>query len=148
MPPPAEQLSSLERTHSGAVRAASGRHCAPSTACGLSLSREHPLQALGGLLTWTVQPRDLSDRLRTEHVTDPLPVVIAGVQHSVRKFAPNLTETIGVIPGNHDRSSATELHHAAWPIVNDWLRTDAIRAMRQFDLARSDKRYAGGIHEI
>lgn len=95
--------------------------------------------------TWT---RDLSDRLRTEHATDPLPVVIAGVQRSLRKLAPNLTETIGVIPGNHDRTSTTELHHAAWPIVTDWLRTDATRAMRQLDLARSNKRYAGGIHEI
>ncbi len=40
-------------------------------------------------------------------------MVIAGVQRSVRKFAPNLTETIGVIAGNHDRTSTTELHHAA-----------------------------------
>ncbi|WP_395158954.1 hypothetical protein [Ilumatobacter sp.] len=95
--------------------------------------------------TWA---RDLSDRLRTEHATDPLPVVVAGVQRSVRKFAPTLTETIGVIAGNHDRTSITELHHAAWPIVNDWLRTDATRAICQLDLARSNKRYAGGIHEI
>jgi len=95
--------------------------------------------------TWT---RDLSDRLRTEHATDPLPVVVAGVQRSVREFAPTLAETIGVIAGNHDRTSTTELHHAAWPIVNDWLRTDATRAMRQLDLARSNKRYAGGIHEV
>jgi len=95
--------------------------------------------------TWT---RDLSDCLRAEHATDPLPVVIAGVQRSVRKLAPDLTETIGIIPGNHDRTSTVELHHAAWPIVTDWLRTDATRAMRQLDLARSNKRYAGGIHEI
>jgi len=95
--------------------------------------------------TWT---RDLNQHLRVEHATHPLPVIIAGVQRSVRKLAPNLTDTIGVIPGNHDRTSATDLHHAAWPLVTDWLRTDAARAMDQLEQARSANRYAGGIHEI
>ncbi len=95
--------------------------------------------------TWT---RDLNHHLRTEHATHPLPVIIAGVQRSLRRLAPNLTDTIGVIPGNHDRTRATELHHVAWPLVTDWLRTDATRAMDQLDHARSTNRYAGGIHEI
>ena len=95
--------------------------------------------------TWN---RDLTNHLRAEHATHPLPVVIAGVQRSLRKLAPELTATIGVIAGNHDRTNATELHHAAWPIVTDWLRTDADRAMQQLDDARSANRYAGGIHEI
>jgi len=95
--------------------------------------------------TWT---RNLTDYLRTEHIAHPLPVIIAGVQRSLRKLAPNLTEPIGVIAGNHDRTNATELHNAAWPIVTDWLRTDATRAMNQLVHARSTNRYAGGIHEI
>jgi hypothetical protein len=95
--------------------------------------------------TWT---RDLNHHLRREHATHPLPVIIAGVQRSLRKLAPNLADTIGVIPGNHDRTSATDLHHAAWPLVTDWLRSDATRAMDQLDHALSTNRYAGGIHEI
>ena len=96
--------------------------------------------------TWT---RDISQRLRNEETSQSLPTVIAGVQRSVRKLAgPALTESIGIIPGNHDRTTATELHTLAWPLVTDWLRTDAARAMTQLEHARSTNRYAGGIHEI
>ena len=96
--------------------------------------------------TWT---RDVNQRLRNGDTTHPLPTVIAGVQRSVRKLAgPALTNSIGIIPGNHDRTTATELHTLAWPLVTDWLRTDATRAMTQLEHARSTNRYAGGIHEI
>ena len=98
--------------------------------------------------TPTTWARDIDQRLRNEHATHPLPTVMAGVQRSVRKLAPDFTDSIGVIPGNHDRTTATELHHAAWPIVTDWLRTDVTRAMDRLDQALSTNRYAGGIHEI
>lgn len=98
--------------------------------------------------TPTTWARELADQLLAEHATHPLPVIFAGVQRSLRKLAPDLTDTIGVIPGNHDRTSATDLHHAAWPLVTDWLRSDATRAMEQLDQARSTNRYAGGIHEV
>jgi len=98
--------------------------------------------------TATTWARDVDRCLRSEHATHPLPTVIAGVQRSVRKLAPGLTDAIGVIAGNHDRTTASDLHTAAWPLVNDWLRTDATRAMNQLDQALSTNRYAGGIHEI
>ena len=98
--------------------------------------------------TPTTWARELADHLLAEHAAHPLPVILAGVQRSLRKLAPDLTDTIGVIPGNHDRTSATDLHHAAWPLVTDWLRNDATRAMEQLDQARSTNRYAGGIHEV
>lgn len=98
--------------------------------------------------TDTSWARVVDQSLRSEHVTLPLPTVIAGVQRSVRKLAPNLSDSIGVIAGNHDRTSASELHNAAWPLVTDWLRTDATRAMNQLDQALSANRYAGGIHEV
>lgn len=87
--------------------------------------------------TWT---RDLTEHIRAEHAAHPLPVVLAGVQRSLRKLAPDLTDTIGVIAGNHDRTNATDLHHAAWPLVTDWLRTDADRAMEQLDHAHQPLR--------
>ena len=73
--------------------------------------------------------------------------MLAGVQRSVRGLAPHLV-AIGFVPGNHDRSSASQLHHAAWPLVVDWLRTDETRALEMLDQARSAHRYAGGIDEI
>ncbi len=93
--------------------------------------------------------RNVARYLRNEHGHHPLPTVVAGVQRSVRQIvAPELFETIGFIPGNHDRSSWMDLHSAAWPLVTDWLRNDHRRAMARLDQAMSTSRYAGGIHEI
>ena len=94
--------------------------------------------------TWT---RDVNQSLRREHAAYPLPTVLAGVQRSVRDLAPHL-DAVGLVPGNHDRTSASDLHHATWPLVVDWLRGDEARAMQRLDRARSANRYAGGIHEI
>lgn len=99
--------------------------------------------------TATTWARDVNHQLRKADTEHTLPTVIAGVQRSVRKLAgAALTDSVGVIPGNHDRTTATELHTLAWPLVTDWLRTDATRAMNQLDDARSTNRYAGGIQEI
>jgi hypothetical protein len=99
--------------------------------------------------TATTWARDVDQRLDDERAAQALPIVIAGVQRSVRRLAGSaLTDSIGLIPGNHDRTPAGELHALAWPIVADWLRTDATRALTQLDQARSANRFAGGIHEI
>jgi hypothetical protein len=98
------------------------------------------------LAAWT---RTLDAHLRAERGADPLPTVIAGVHRSIRQLAPGLTDQIGVIPGNHDRSTAEELRLAAWPLVDGWLTADAIRrALDHLDEAVSTRRYAEGIHEV
>jgi hypothetical protein len=95
---------------------------------------------------WT---RRVNEQLRAEEARHPLPTVIAGVQRSIRGIVePGMFRSVGVVPGNHDRSSWMGLHTAAWPLVSDWLRTDQTRAMEQLDSAISAHRYAGGIDEI
>ncbi len=98
------------------------------------------------LASWT---RAVMHALRREHAQLALPTVVAGVERSVRQVL-SIAEfgTIGAIPGNHDRVSEVDLHHKAWPLVTDWLCADRNRAMEQLDNARSQRRYAGGIHEI
>ena len=98
--------------------------------------------------TATTWARELDHLLAQEHDSHPLPSVVAGVQRSIRNLAPALTDTIGIIAGNHDATSSSDLHLAAWPIVTDWLETDTARAVGQLDAALSANRYAGGIHEI
>jgi Bacterial archaeo-eukaryotic release factor family 3 len=91
----------------------------------------------------------LTAALRTEQEQLPLPTVIAGADRPVRKvLADQLFDTIGVLPGNHDRTSWRDLHHLAWPLVSDWLRTDRVRAVAQLESARSQRKYAGGVDEI
>jgi Bacterial archaeo-eukaryotic release factor family 3 len=53
-----------------------------------------------------------------------------------------------VFPGNHDRTSWRDLHHLSWPLVADWLRTDRQRALASLEVAKSHRRYAGGLEEI
>ena len=87
--------------------------------------------------------------LRGEQHQHPLPTVVAGVQRSVRQMLSLADlEMIGAVAGNHDKTSWVDLHHQAWPLVTDWLRNDHGRAMEQLETARSQRRYAGGIHEI
>ena len=93
--------------------------------------------------------RDVGQRLRDENTLNPLPTVIAGVDRTVRRsIIPELFDTIGFIPGNHDRTSWADLHTAVWPLVSDWLRADGHRAIEALDQARSACRFAGGIDEI
>jgi Bacterial archaeo-eukaryotic release factor family 3 len=93
--------------------------------------------------------RDVAQNLGAEHSASPLPTVIAGVDRTVRKtIDPAMFDAIGLIPGNHDRTSWTDLHAAAWPLVCDWLRTDRDRAFQALARARSTRRFAGGLDEI
>jgi hypothetical protein len=93
--------------------------------------------------------RDVAHLLRAEHARFPLPTIVAGVTRSVRRLLGNdLFQPIGVIAGNHDRTSATDLHHAVWPLVTDWLRAGHRRGLERLEQARSARRYAGGINEV
>jgi Bacterial archaeo-eukaryotic release factor family 3 len=95
---------------------------------------------------WT---RAMMQALHAEHQAFPLPTVVAGVERSVRRtLAVSDLAAIGLVAGNHDRTSWTELHSAAWPLVTDWLRADGQRALEQLDSARSSRLYAGGLHEL
>ncbi len=91
----------------------------------------------------------LSAAVREEHQRLAVPTVFAGVERSVRKAMSGIdVSTIGVIPGNHDKTGWAPLHNLAWPLVTDWLRSDRTRALQLLEQARSQKRYAGGIEEV
>ncbi|MGD9749550.1 MAG: hypothetical protein AB7W59_00990 [Acidimicrobiia bacterium] len=95
---------------------------------------------------WT---RSVAGLLAFEHTDLSLPTVVAGVERTVGKVRlPDDLPIAGTIAGNHDRTPAAQLHHAAWPLISDWLRTDCDRALARLDEARSARRYAGGLHEV
>ena len=106
-----------------------------------------PMQRDG--LSATSWVRDVAHRLREENMQNPLPTVIAGVDRTVRRsIIPALFDTIGFIPGNHDRTGWADLHNAVWPLVTDWLRADGNRAIEALKGAKSACRFAGGIEEV
>lgn len=97
-------------------------------------------------VTWG---RQLSYNLAVENANSPLPTVVAGVSRTVRRSLVGAAfDTIGFVTGNHDRTSWADLHSAVWPLVSDWLRSDATRALAALNTARSTRRFAGGLDEI
>jgi hypothetical protein len=98
------------------------------------------------LAAWS---RAVSHAVRSEHVSSPLPTVVAGVDRSVREILKaGHVEHIGVVPGNHDRTGWADLHTMAWPLVSDWLRSDSSRALHRLEEAVGEQRFAGGIAEV
>jgi hypothetical protein len=93
--------------------------------------------------------RRVNAAFSTEERRGTMPTVICGVERAVRHvMGAARSGVVGTAPGNHDRTGWVELHHLAWPIVSDWLRTDQRRAMELLDEARSNRRFAGGIEEV
>jgi hypothetical protein len=93
--------------------------------------------------------RLVTQGLKEEHALHPLPMIVAGVQRSVRQLVRNdVFDAIGFVPGNHDRTTSSDLHRAAWPLVSDWLRTESNRAMDRLADARSASLYASGVDEV
>jgi hypothetical protein len=98
------------------------------------------------LAAWS---RAVAHAVRSEHVAHPLPTVVAGVDRSVREILKGAhVDHVGVVPGNHDRTGWADLHTMAWPLVSDWLRSDARRALHRLERAVGEQRFAGGIAEV
>lgn len=93
--------------------------------------------------------REVFEALRAEHAEFPLPAVVAGVDRTVRRLgAEGALMVVGRVPGNHDRTSAADLHVLVWPEVEAVLDAERRQAMDRLESARSSRRYAGGIDEV
>lgn len=93
--------------------------------------------------------KEVFEQLRADHAELPLPAVVAGVDRSLRRLAVDgALMVVGQVGGNHDRSSAAELHQLAWARVDGFLSADRARALGRLEQARSSHRYAGGIDEV
>jgi len=93
--------------------------------------------------------RSVAAAIVEEQRQDPLPTVLAGVQRTVRSVLDaGPVESIGSVPGNHDRTGRAELHRSAWTVVSDWLDGTRDQALTRLDRARSARRFAGGIDEV
>lgn len=91
----------------------------------------------------------VAEAMRAEHDRLVLPTVVAGVDRSVRETLRGANfASIGAIPGNHDRTPWSDLHNMAWPLVTDWLRSDAARSKGRLTDAQSKKLFAGGLEEV
>lgn len=93
--------------------------------------------------------RAVAHAVRAEHDAHPLPTVVGGVERSVREILKlDRVAPIAVLAGNHDRTHWPDLHRAVWPMVERWLHQDRAQAMERLEVARSARRYAGGLEEV
>lgn len=97
-------------------------------------------------VTWM---RQMTLAIEEECAQERLPTILVGVARTVREVQRALDlDPIAVVTGGHDRTGWADLHRIVWPIVVDWMRQDADRALERLDEARSARRFAGGIDEI
>ena len=91
--------------------------------------------------------------IKTALTNDPslreIPTVIAGTPRAAREAARVVDiNMIGIVAGNHDRTSWVALHQDAWPLVAQHLDDEDAQALANLDTARGINRYAGGINEV
>ena len=93
--------------------------------------------------------RAVGHAVNSEQREFPLPVVVAGVDRTVRELLKlDSLRPIGTIPGNHDRTGWADLFKLTWPIVEEWMERDLERAKVRLDAARTAHRFAGGLNEV
>ena len=93
--------------------------------------------------------RKVNAALDRERRSFAVPTVFAGVEHSITDLVDEAAmQSIGVVPGNHDRTRPADLHPAASDLVDEWLRRDRTHALARLESARGARLFAGGIDEV
>jgi len=77
--------------------------------------------------SWSIQT---FKQMCEDHAELPLPAVVAGVDASIRRLAvAGALMVIGQVGGEHDRTSANELHRLTWPVVEGFLAADPAKGL-------------------
>lgn len=81
--------------------------------------------------SWT---RAVVHSLRAEQRKHSVPTVVAGVERSVRRALGDAgLDAIGTIRGGHDRTRWSQLHAAAWPLVERWSDDQQLATVERLD---------------
>ncbi len=94
--------------------------------------------------------RQVDAAFRHIAVTDPLPLVVVGVDRSLAFFnevSKHKKMIIATLPGNHDKTPAHEMAAQVWSLVQSYLDSQRKDALKALDAAVSTRKYASGIGE-
>jgi hypothetical protein len=95
--------------------------------------------------------RKVDDAVGILQKANPLPLVVVGVERNlaffqeVTRHAESIT---GMVAGNHERTSPTELGKLVWPIFDAAATRRRTEALVQLDEAVSAGRFASGINQV
>lgn len=130
------------------------------TAEGFPLMNEAALEPLpGGLGVNSSAYRDDRHRqffrqidtcLSRVLASDPLPLILAGVDRHLafyEEVSANTSAVIARLKGNHDKTSAHELAKLVWPLVQEGLEQRKRQALADLEAAVDSQRYASGLVE-
>jgi hypothetical protein len=94
--------------------------------------------------------REVAALLAHHHVRDPLPLFVTGVDRFASfwaEIAPEFSPA-GVVHGSFDFMTTTKIAARIWPTVEEYFNTERRNTVDRLEVARSQKRFAGGFDEV
>jgi hypothetical protein len=95
--------------------------------------------------------RSVDDAVAAAQKADPLPLVVVGVQRNLafyREVTRQSASIIGMLAGNHERTSPSALGKLVWPVFESGATLRRTEALVQLDQAVSAHRHASGIDQV
>jgi hypothetical protein len=95
--------------------------------------------------------REVSRRLGEIQKSDPLPLVLAGVEKYLALFSGVSSQEraiVGRVTGNYDRQPTAVLGKRAWAVVEAHLDAQAAQRLEELDRAVGADRYASGVDQV
>jgi hypothetical protein len=95
--------------------------------------------------------RSVDDAVGFVHKQNPLPIVLAGVERNLafyKEVTRHNDSIVGMLAGNHERTSPTELGKLAWSVFEAGAALRRTEALVQLDQAVSANRHASGIDQV
>jgi hypothetical protein len=95
--------------------------------------------------------RSVDDAVGAVQKANPLPLVVVGVERNLA-FYQEVTRqpgsTVGMLAGNHDRTSPSALGKLVWPVFESGATIRRTEALVRLDQAVSAHRHASGIDQV
>ena len=95
--------------------------------------------------------RSVDQELGKLQKADPLPMVVVGVDRYLAFFqeeTKHAAEIVGMITGNHDKTSPSALGKLAWPVFKSGHTLCRTKALARLDEAVSASRHASGLSQV
>jgi hypothetical protein len=95
--------------------------------------------------------RSVDDALGTLHKATPMPLVVVGVERNLaffREVTRHADAVVGMLAGNHDKTSPTALGKLVWPVFENGATVRRTEALVQLDNAVGANRHASGIDQV
>jgi len=95
--------------------------------------------------------RTVDDAVTAVQKSDPLPLVAVGVERNLafyREVASQPKAVVGMLAGNHDRTSPSALGKLVWPVFESGATVRRTEALVRLDEAVGANRHASGIDQV